>query len=68
MGLQTDDVGIFESPLSREYEIAMTHFGLSKLDAVRLVRGAMGCSFGDEAEKERVRGLLDRFAVSGYMN
>ena len=61
-------MGIFESPLSNEYAIAMTHFGLDKDGAVQLVRGAVECCFGDVAQKDRVHGLLDRFAVSRFMD
>lgn len=59
--LQTDDVGIFESELSHEYEVVMEHFGVSRREAIELGRQAAGVMFGGEEEKQRIFGLLDAF-------
>lgn len=55
--LQTDDVGVFCSPLSDEYYLAALHFGLSRSDVRRLCEGAVEVVFGDETEKQRLRDL-----------
>lgn len=65
IALSTDDVGIFESPLSNEYALAMSHFGLSRRDTISLSRSAASCIFGSDAQKQRVQALLDSFAASG---
>lgn len=55
--LQTDDVGVFCSPLSDEYYLAALHFGLSRSDVRQLCEGAVDVVFGDEAKKQRLRDL-----------
>lgn len=60
-GCKTDDVGIFCSPLSNEYLLAATHFGLRRREVVGLCEGAIEAVFGGEAEKERLRGLVAGF-------
>ncbi|KAL2046441.1 hypothetical protein N7G274_001888 [Stereocaulon virgatum] len=61
IALCTDDVGIFGSPLSNEYHLVAKHFGLSQNELVELSSRAIGCIFGGEDEKERLRSLLDKF-------
>ena len=56
--LQTDDVGIFCSPLSNEYLLLAEHFGLKRKDLAELNKGAIDVSFGSVGEKERLRQLL----------
>ncbi len=56
--MQTDDVGIFCSPLSNEYLLAAEHFGLSRREVVDLCGEAIEAVFGGEGEKERLRGLV----------
>ena len=58
---QTDDVGFFCSPVSNEYLLAASHFGLGRSDVMGLCRGSVDVIFGGEKEKERLRGLLDEF-------
>jgi adenosine deaminase len=58
LSLQTDDVGIFTSPLSNEYLIAAQYFHLSRQELLDLCRGAIDVIFGDESEKERLRCLV----------
>ncbi|KAF2489936.1 Metallo-dependent hydrolase [Lophium mytilinum] len=55
VALSTDDVGVFESPLSEEYRLAAEHFELTKDDVRKLCEGAVETIFGSEAEKERLR-------------
>lgn len=61
IALSTDDVGIFESPLSNEYLLAARHFSLDRRDLVMLSKGAVDTIFGGQAEKERMLTLLDEF-------
>jgi len=55
--VQTDDVGVFCSPLSQEYYLAAHHFGLSRADVRKLCEGSVEMIFGDEGEKRRLRDL-----------
>ena len=61
VALSTDDVGIFESELSHEYEMLMEHFDVGKRLAVDLSRQAASVIFGGDEEKLRVFRLLDEF-------
>lgn len=61
IALSTDDVGIFESPLSNEYLLAAQHFGLDRAQLVELSERAVCIIFGDQTEKERMSALLDEF-------
>lgn len=58
---KTDDVGIFCSPVSNEYLLAASHFGLGRGDILRLCRKGVGAIFGGDEEKKRLWGLLDEF-------
>ncbi|KAF1990028.1 Metallo-dependent hydrolase [Aulographum hederae CBS 113979] len=62
VALSTDDVGVFCSPLSNEYVLAATHFGLSRADVKELCLGAVEIIFGEEAEKERLREVYRSWA------
>lgn len=55
--LQTDDVGVFCSPLSEEYYLAITHFNLSREDVKKLCEGVVDTIFADDEEKSRLRKL-----------
>ncbi|KAK7537834.1 hypothetical protein IWX47DRAFT_888156 [Phyllosticta citricarpa] len=57
VALSTDDVGVFCSPLSQEYMLAMRHFGLTVEDVRGLCLGAVDIIFAEEEEKERLRKL-----------
>jgi len=52
---QTDDVGVFCSPLSNEYELAAKHFRLSPAEIRKLCEGALESIFTGEDEKDRIR-------------
>jgi len=58
VALGTDDVGVFESTLSKEYLIAAREFGMSRNEVADLARKAvMGAFTG----RQRMMGLLDAF-------
>jgi adenosine deaminase len=55
---ETDDVGVFGSPLSNEYALVAEHFRLTRSDICALVRKGVDVIFGDKEEKQRLRGIL----------
>ncbi|KAE9969819.1 hypothetical protein EG328_006655 [Venturia inaequalis] len=55
LSCNTDDVGVFCSPLSQEYALAAKHFNLSKEDLVTLCEGVAEMTFAGEDEKARLR-------------
>lgn len=55
--LQTDDVGVFCSPLSSEYFLAAQHFSLTRADVKALCFRAVDAIFAGEEEKLRLRSL-----------
>lgn len=55
---QTDDVGIFGSPLSNEYRLIAKHFGLSETEIRTLARKGINVIFGGEEEKQRLRQMM----------
>ncbi|KAF2137537.1 uncharacterized protein K452DRAFT_291583 [Aplosporella prunicola CBS 121167] len=59
VALSTDDVGVFCSPLSAEYAIAIEHFNLNNREVKELCTGVIDIIFADEEEKERLRRLYD---------
>lgn len=56
--VQTDDVGVFGSPLSSEYLLAAQHFDLQRTDLIDLARQAASVAF---AGRGRLLGLIDKF-------
>jgi adenosine deaminase len=60
IALGTDDVGVFESPLSNEYLIAAREFGLKRGEVVRLARSGVQAAFG-EAGRVRMERLITWF-------
>lgn len=56
---QTDDVGVFGSPLSNEYRLVAEHFGLSGAEIRALARKGIEVIFGGEGEKQRLRSIMD---------
>ncbi|KAL1646123.1 hypothetical protein SLS58_003543 [Diplodia intermedia] len=57
VALSTDDVGVFCSPLSEEYYLAITHFNLSREDVKELCEGVVDIIFASDEEKSRLRKL-----------
>jgi adenosine deaminase len=62
--VQTDDVGFFCSPVSNEYLLAAEHFHLTRVDILNMCQKAVDAIFGGEAEKARLRRLLDAFEAT----
>lgn len=56
--MQTDDVGVFGSKLSNEYLLIAQAFNLSRDNMIDLCDQAVEAIFGDEHQKQRVRGLV----------
>jgi adenosine deaminase len=61
IGYQTDDVGIFESCLSREFLLLAEHFSLGEPELVKLVEGSIDVAFCSDEEKEQLRERLQGF-------
>lgn len=55
---QTDDVGVFGSPVSNEYRLVAEHFGLSEPEIRTLARKGIDVIFGGEEEKQRLREIM----------
>lgn len=58
---QTDDVGVFCSPLSNEYELAAQHFDLGRAEIRKLCVGAVESIFTGEDEKNRLRTIYSKW-------
>lgn len=68
MNIQTDDVGVFGSPVSNEYLLAAQHFDLDGDDLIELSRSAVASIFGGDSEKARLYSLLDLFAKESSLD
>ncbi|KAF4981945.1 hypothetical protein FZEAL_2339 [Fusarium zealandicum] len=55
---QTDDVGVFGSPLSNEYRLVAEHFHLDRKAICELARQPIDGIFGGQEEKERLRRIM----------
>ncbi|KAM3557264.1 hypothetical protein ARSEF4850_005162 [Beauveria asiatica] len=58
ISLATDDVGVFGSPLSKEYEIAAQHFNLDREAICSLAREAIDSTFGSDEDKEWLQSVM----------
>jgi adenosine deaminase len=58
---QTDDVGVFCSPLSNEYLLAARHFNLTRDQLTTLAESVVDMIFAGEDEKTRLRKSYDLF-------
>ncbi|OAA57261.1 Adenosine/AMP deaminase [Cordyceps fumosorosea ARSEF 2679] len=58
ISLATDDVGVFGSPLSKEYELAAEHFHLDRQAVCSLAREAIDSTFGSDEDKEWLRSIM----------
>ncbi|KAI1489209.1 hypothetical protein F5X96DRAFT_642033 [Biscogniauxia mediterranea] len=54
----TDDVGVFESPLSNEWALIQKHFCLRREEILRLARKGVEVIFGGEEEKRWLRDTM----------
>ena len=61
---QTDDVGVFGSPVSNEYLLAAMNFNLGRLDLISLSFEAIDSVFAGEEEKKRLRHLIEEFHMA----
>ncbi|XP_076640901.1 adenosine deaminase-like protein [Halictus rubicundus] len=61
--LGTDDKGVFDTSLSREYEIAGSTFGLDREDLARLCLSAVEYAFASEEEKKAVLSRIESFLI-----
>lgn len=64
LSLGTDDVGVFGSTLSEEYELVSRHFELDRTALIEVSRRAVGGIF-DATETERIINLLDAVESTG---
>lgn len=64
LSLGTDDVGVFGSTLSEEYELVSRHFELDRTALIEVSRRGVGGIF-DATEMERINNLLDAFESTG---
>ncbi|KAJ6785897.1 hypothetical protein PWT90_05538 [Aphanocladium album] len=58
ISIATDDVGVFGSPLSKEYEIAAQHFNLDRQEICALARQAIDSTFGSNEDKDWLRSVM----------
>lgn len=58
---QTDDVGVFCSPLSNEYALAAEHFNLSRAEIRKLCTGVVDSIFTGDDEKDRLRRIYSEW-------
>ncbi|CAG8285317.1 unnamed protein product [Penicillium salamii] len=64
LGLQTDDVGFFCSPVSNEHLLAAHHFGLSRGDLLDMTLRAVDAIFAGQQYQEKIRQDLATFAAT----
>ena len=57
-------MGFFCSPVSNEYLLAAQHFGLSRVELMKMCRKSVGMIFGGEQEKQRLHRMIDDFTSS----
>jgi adenosine deaminase len=60
---QTDDVGVFQSPLSNEYLLAAENFGLNKKEIIELAGRPIEAIFAGAHEKSRLKKLIADFSA-----
>lgn len=51
---QTDDVGIFGSPLSKEYYLAAEHFKLTREELIELAENVIDLIFADSEKSDSI--------------
>jgi aminodeoxyfutalosine deaminase len=65
--LNTDDPGMFDTDLNREYLVAHTVFGLGAADLAELARESVRASFAPETTRQRLLDEIDDYVtVSGW--
>ena len=61
--LNTDDPGMFDTDLNREYIVAHEHFGLDRSDLVDIARETIRASFATPSLRDRVLAEIDDYAA-----
>ncbi|KAF7379573.1 adenosine deaminase-like protein [Vespula maculifrons] len=61
----TDDKGLYNTTLSKEFEIASTTFDLKKDDLINICKSSIECSFNSEKEKLKLLSILNDFGKKG---
>jgi adenosine deaminase len=56
--VQTDDVGVFGSPVSNEWRLIEEHFKLSKEQIFGLARKGIDVIFSGDEDKTRLREIM----------
>ena len=62
--LNTDDPGMFNTDLNREYRIGHEVFGLDAPALAEISRVALDASFAPPATKARIRAEIDAYAAA----
>ncbi len=62
--LNTDDPGMFNTTLNREYEIAYEYFGLGTAELAELARNAARVAFCDDATRRSLLAEIDAVAAT----
>jgi|TARA_B110001454_G_C12329754_1_gene271361 adenosine deaminase len=60
VGLNTDDPSMFQTTLTREFQLGCNNWGLGPKEARQLVMGAVDGSWADESEKRSMRDEFGR--------
>jgi hypothetical protein len=55
---QTDDVGVFGSPVSNEWRLIEEHFNLTEAQLFGLARKGINVIFGGDEQKKRLRDIM----------
>jgi adenosine deaminase len=59
--LQTDDKGVFDTTLSKEFMLAIKYFNLNESDLINLLKCTANYSFASEIEKNKLIEIIDSF-------
>ncbi|KAL2712210.1 adenosine deaminase-like protein [Vespula squamosa] len=63
--ISTDDKGLYDTTLSKEFEIASTTFDLKKDDLINICKSSIECSFNSKREKSKLLNILNDFDKRG---
>lgn len=61
--IATDDKGVFNTSLTKEFEIVHSIFDLQREDLVKICKSSIAYSFADDEEKQRLLSILNDFEV-----
>ncbi len=65
--LSSDDPPYFWTSLSREYDIARTHFGMSEAELLADTRTSIEAAFVDETTRAQLLAIIDKHPVANVM-